>query len=236
MKRLLLISAVLAALAVPIAASGKVVQLGEAKPALPSSKCPNDPCLALYQVTGYQERAENSRERPYVVRRDGRIIAFTVKLGDLTAEQTDTFDRTFGGASSVRLSILRKGKRRTNRNDHRVLAKSDVVEVEKYFGSSPTFVLDKPLRVARGNIVAITVPTWAPVLAGDQDRTTLWRSSRRKGRCGTAGPPPRLAPPAPQGVGQLARWSCNYTGARLLYTATYVPDNPPTNDEESGGQ
>ena len=30
---------------------------------------------------------------------------------------------------------------------------------------SPTFVLDRPMRVKKGNWIAITVPTWAPMLA-----------------------------------------------------------------------
>jgi len=228
MKRLLFTLIVLAALVVPVVASGKVVQLGEAEPALPRSNCPENPCEALYRVTGYQERAEASKERPYVIRRDGQIIAFSVKLGKLRQDQIDSFSRSFGGAPSVRLSVLRKGKKRSNRNDHRVLAKSEVYEVENRLGSTPTFVLDKPIRVERGNIVALTVPTWLPALASGQQDDTLWRSSRRKGKCGTAGPPARLAPPAPQGLGQLATWACNYSTARLLYTATYVPENAET--------
>ncbi len=225
MKRLLFTLIALVVLALPVVASGKVVQLGEADPALPKSNCPEDPCEAIYQVTGYQERAEGSKRRPYVIRRDGLIVAFSVKLGELTDEQVASFDRRFGGESSVRISILRKGKKRSNRNDHRLVAKSEAYEVERLFGTTPTFALEAPLAVKRGNIVALTVPTWLPALASDQADSTLWRSSRRKGRCGTSGPPARLAPPAPQGIGQLATWSCNYTTARLLYTATYIPEN-----------
>ena len=236
MKRLLFTLAALVALAVPVVASGKVVQLGEAKPALPSSNCPENPCEALYQVTGYQERAEGTKERPYVIRRDGQILAFTVKLGRLRADQIASFTRSFGGAPSVRLSILRRGKKRGRRNEHRVLAKSEVYEVENRLGSTPTFVLDKPMRVERGNIVALTVPTWLPALASGQEESTLWRSSRRRGRCGSAGPPAKLAPPAPQGVGKLAKWACNYTTARLLYTATYVPDNAETEPAPAEGE
>ena len=228
MKRILIVGSVLGALGLPLAASGKVVQLGDADPVLPSSKCPGDPCLAVYQVTGYQESAENSRERPYVVRRNGKILAFTVKLGRLTREQIETFDGLFKGQASVRLSIVSRGRQRGRRNEHRVLARSEVFEVQDYFGSSPTFVLEEPLEVKRGNIVALTVPTWAPALAGDQQESTVWRSSRRRGRCGRDGPPARLAPPAPQGIGRPAKWACNYKGARLLYTALYVPNNRRT--------
>jgi hypothetical protein len=74
------------------------------------------------------------------------------------------------------------------------------------------------------------VPTWAPVLAPEQDRSEYWRSSRERDMCGTAA---QNAPPsAMQRVGRLRDWRCSYRGERLLYTATYVPDNrmtePPT--------
>jgi len=226
MKRLLFLALAILALALPLAASGKIVTLGEADPALPTSKCPNDPCLAAYQMTGYQDVASNAKKRPYVIRRDGQIIAFTVKLGKLTQEQIDFFDGRFDDPASVRLSILRKGKKKPRLHDHRMLAQSEVFSVEKHFGTSPTFVLKEPLTVERGNIVALTVPTWAPVLASEQERAEYWRSSRSKGNCGTA---QENAPPsAHMRVGSLRDWRCSYRGERLLYTAIYVPENRET--------
>ena len=170
MKRLTLILAALIVLATAGVASGKIVQLGDGEPFLPASKCPNDPCLAAYQVTGYQDSADNKKKR-FLIRRSGKVVAFTVKLGKLSANQVETFDQQFGAPASVRLTILRRGKKRSRRNDHRVLAQSEVFEVNDYFGESPTFVLDKPLNVPLGSVVALTVPTWAPVLAGDQGRS-----------------------------------------------------------------
>lgn len=226
MKRLLFLALALVALALPLAASGKIVNLGEAKPALPASKCPNDPCLAAYQMTGYQDSAEGTKKRPYVIRRDGQILAFTVKLGKLTQEQIDFFDGRFDDPASVRVSILRKGKRKPRLRDHRMIAQSEVFSVEDYLGSTPTFVLDEPLKVERGNIVALTVPTWAPVLASEQKRNEFWRSSRSKGNCGTAD---ENAPPsAHMKVGSLRNWRCSYRGERLLYTVMYVPENRKT--------
>jgi hypothetical protein len=225
MKRYLITAAVLLALALPIAASGKIVDLGAGDPFLPSSKCPNDPCLAAYEMTGYQEKA-GDKERPYVIRRDGKVLAFTVKLGKLAKVQIDAFNARIGSPAAVRLSIVRRGKKKSRRNDHRLLAQSEVFEIEDYLGSSPTFVLDPPLDVERGNIVALTVPTWAPVLAPVTDGS-LWRSSRPKGKCTTTAT--KLAPDsAMERVGRLATWGCNYRNERLLYTATFVPDNRKT--------
>jgi hypothetical protein len=228
MKRSLIALALILALAVPVVASGKVVSLGDGDPYLPTSQCPDDPCLAAYRMTGYQERSEGKTSTPYYVRRDGKIVAFTVKLGKLTQIQIDAFNSRIGSPASVRLTVVRRGTKKARRNDHRVLAQSDVIEVNDYFGSSPTFVLDEPLKVERGNIVALTVPTWAPVLA--QVPTTdkaLWRSSRPKGGCLTT--PTKLAPDsAKERVGRLSTWGCNYENERLLYTATYVPENRTT--------
>jgi hypothetical protein len=228
MKRYLTPLALILALAIPVAASGKIVSLGEGDPYLPTSACPNDPCLAAYQMTGYQERSEGKAPNPYYVRRDGRIVAFTVKLGKLAQVQIDAFDSRIGSPSSVRLTIVRRGKKKSRRNDHRVLAQSQVFEVDKYFGSSPTFVLDEPLPVERGSFVALTVPTWAPVLAPVATTdNALWRSSRPKGGCTTTAT--KLAPDSAQEkVGRLATWGCDYKNERLLYTATFVPENKTT--------
>ena len=232
MKRLLFIVLALVALAAPLAASGKIVTLGEADPALPTSKCPNDPCLAAYQMTGYQEVANNSKKRPYLIRRDGRVIAFTVKLGKLTQEQIDFFDGRFDDPASVRLSVLRKGQKKPRLHDHRMVSQSEIFAVEDHFGTSPTFVLDEPLDVEKGNIVALTVPTWAPVLASEQERSEYWRSSRSKDNCGTA---EENAPPsAHMKVGSLRDWRCSYRGERLLYTVTYVPENRETKPPAAG--
>jgi hypothetical protein len=228
MKRYLIPFALILALAIPVAASGKIVSLGDGDPFLPESKCPNDPCLAAYQMTGYQERSEGKTTTPYYVRRSGKIIAFTVKLGKLAQVQIDAFDSRIGSPAAVRLTVVRRGKKKSRRNDHRVLAQSEVFEVDKYFGSSPTFVLSEPLDVERGSIVALTVPTWAPVLAPvPTEDNALWRSSRPKGGCTTTAT--KLAPDsAKERVGRLSTWGCNYKNERLLYTATYVPANRTT--------
>lgn len=226
MKRYLIPLALVLALAIPVAASGKIVSLGDGDPYLPTSSCPNDPCLAAYQMTGYQERSEGSKRNPYYVRRDGQVVAFTVKLGKLAQVQIDAFDSRIGSPAAVRLTVVRRGKKKSRRNDHRVLAQSDVFEIDEYFGSSPTFVLDEPLKVPRGSIVALTVPTWAPVLAPVDDGA-IWRSSRPKGRCTTTAT--RLAPDsALERPGRLSTWGCDYENERLLYTALYIPANRTT--------
>jgi len=238
MKRLLLIAVALLVVAVPIA-TARVVSLGEPTEGfLPASPCPGKDlegtdqdvsCVSPYEVTGYQDTAANTKDDPYLIRRGGRITAFTVKLGKVTSgepnAQKEFFDSRFDAPAAVQISIVRRGQKRRRRNDHRVVAESGIFPVDDYFGSSPTFVLDKPLNVKRGNIVALTIPTWAPVLATRQSRGDFWRSSRPEDQCGTG---EQNAPDSVQERRDLSTWGCNYRGERLLYTATYVPENRTT--------
>ena len=225
--RLLVIPACAAALALPQGASARVIELGaRAQPAKPS--CPADPCEAAVRVTGLQGRAAGGPKNPYYIRRDGTLVAFTVMLSKPTAGQIDFFNDNFGSPSRVRLSVLRRGRTRRTRLNYRLIAQSESVALNRYFGSRPTFALEEPLRVSRGNWVGITVETWAPMFANDLSRSDWWRSSRARRSCD---PPRSLNQFAMEDVGELGVFGCTYHGARLLYTVTYIPDNRPTTDE-----
>jgi hypothetical protein len=227
MKRsLLLISAFAAALALPAPASARIVELGSVgEEASPS--CPADPCEAAVRVTASQGAMAGGRKNPYYIRRDGYIVAFTVNLAEPTAEQIDFFNDNFGSPSQVRLSVLRRGDTRKTRLNYRLLNHSELFELDPYFGSSPTFVLQEPLRVRKTNWIAITVPTWAPLFANNLGRADWWRSSRARDSCD---PPRSLRQFALSDLREVNVFGCTYTGARLLYTATYVPDPKPTSE------
>jgi hypothetical protein len=226
-RKLLLICACAVALALPQGASARVVELGsQAQPANPS--CPADPCEAAVHVTAIQGRSAGGPKNPYYIRRDGWLVAFTVTLSQPTAEQVDFFNDNFGSPAGVQLSVLRRGDTRRTRLNYRLLAQSETFAVDDYFGSSPTFVLEEPLRVRRGNWVGITVDTWAPMFANNQPRSNWWRSSRAKNSCD---PPRSLNQFALEELGEVGVFGCTYHGARLLYTATYIPDNRPTTEE-----
>ncbi len=229
MKRIFLLTSLLAvALVLPSGASARIVELGAtAEPATPS--CPADPCVAVVRVTGYQGRSAGGPKNPYYIRRDGYITAFTVTLAAPTAEQTTFFNDNYGSPAAVQLSVLRRGTTRKTRLEHRLVQQTEPFEVDEYFGSSPTFVLPRPMRVKKGNWIAITVPTWAPMLAINLTKSDWWRSSRAKGSCD---PPRSLRQFAIEELREVVKFGCTYSGARLLYTATYVPDNRPTMPSE----
>ena len=227
MKRALLTATVLlAALALPQAASARVIELGADIPSTAVS-CPAN-CQAIGHVTGYQGRG-GAKRTPFVIPRAGKIVAFTMRLGSPDATQERFFEDLYGGPPQVRLSILRAGKGKKKTPEHRLVAQSPAFRLDAYFGTTPTFLLDKPLTVKRKNIVAITVPTWAPAFAVGLQRDHWWRSSRRAKRC--------------ENVKQNAQqtklksdkvFGCTYFTARLYYTATYVPDNRVTRQVPEG--
>ena len=230
MKRfLLLVAALVAALALPAPASARIIELGAGAEAVEPS-CPADPCEAAVRVTALQGRAAGGPKNPYYIRRDGYIVAFTLQLAEPTAEQIDFFNDNFGSPAQVRLSVLRRGDTRRTRLNHRLLSQTDLFEVDDYFGSNPTFVLPQPLRVRKTNWIAITVPTWAPIFANNLTRGDWWRSSRAKNSCD---PPRSLRQFALGELGSVNVFGCTYSEARLLYTATYVPDPKVTSETEA---
>ena len=229
MKRIfLLIPALLAALVLAPSASARIIELGAVADAANPS-CPADPCEAAVRVTGMQGRAAGGPKNPYYIRRDGYIVAFTLTLAAPTAEQIDFFNDNFGSPSEVGLAVLRRGTKRKSRLNYRLVNQSQLFEVQDYFGSKPTFVLNRPLRVKRTNWIGITVPTWAPIFANNLTRSDWWRASRAKGSCET---PKSLEQFALDDLLDVTQFGCTYHGARLLYTATYVPDPRPTVKDE----
>lgn len=229
MKRiLLLIPVVIAGLVMAPAASARVIELGSVADAVNPS-CPADPCEAAVRVTGLQGRSAGGPKNPYYIRRNGYIVAFTVTLAAPTAEQIAFFNDRFDSPAQVGLSALRKGKTRKTRLNYRLVNQTELFEVEDYFGSKPTFVLSEPLRVRKTNWIAITVPTWAPIFANNLTRSDWWRASRAKNSCEA---PRSLEQFALTELREVNRFGCTYSGARLLFTATYVPDPKPTVEEE----
>jgi hypothetical protein len=229
MKRfLLLTSAMAAALAVlPAAASARYVELGSVADNAPLN-CPGtteSPCVAAVRMTGYQGRASGGPKNPYYIRRDGFLTMFTVQLAKPTEEENNFFNTRYGTPSTARISVLRRGDTRKTRLSHRLIRQSETFELDRYFGSKPTFVFDRPIPVKEGNWIALTVPTWAPLLSTNLARTNWWRSSRTKESCDDFG----LRQFAMEDLREVTSFGCTYHSARLLYTVTYVPSNHVTN-------
>jgi hypothetical protein len=202
-----------AALAVPATASAEVIEVGSVPPFSPSS-CPTRPCLAVSRTTGYQAKVGATRG-VMTIPKTGRIVAWSIGLGDPGAQQTAFFNERLGGEAEAQLTIIDpRAKLRS-----RVVAEGAARKLQPFFGSSPQFPLGRSIRVRKGWVVALTVPTWAPALAVGLGADTSWRASRGRGKCEDTS-----AQTSQLNVGRLAQYFCLYRTARLNYTATLITD------------
>jgi hypothetical protein len=184
----------------------------------PDPSCPDSPCQAIGSVTGFQVSTDQSN-LPFRVPRDGRVKSWTLTLAQPTNMQRSFFNGFFGSPPEARLAILRRvpGTNPPRYN----LRKQGVVHVlSPLLGQSPKF--SASIRVRKGDIVGLTVPTWAPAFAEGLSAKNTWRASRLPGKC-TNTTAVRQGEPQ-QRVGRRATYGCRYSTARLLYTATVVMD------------
>ena len=220
MRRFIPAFTALAALAFASPAGAKIIELGVPDgQSLPTPSCPKH-CQAVDQVTGYQVQIGDSKN-PYLIHRRGNIVAFSIALGQPNAKQTSFFTDLFGVKPEARLSILKLGH---HHREAKLVAQSEVFDLSDYLGSTPQFALSQPLRVRRRDVVALTVPTWAPAFAVNLGKDYAWRSSRRSSRCNAY-----KQQAAQETLGTRRRYGCFYRTAQLLYSATYIRDPKKTN-------
>ena len=217
-RNLIALLAAGAALALPATAAAEVIEVGAVAPPSPAS-CPATPCLAVSRTTGYQAKVGAARG-VMTIPKTGRIVAWTIGLGNPGAQQTAFFNQRLGGASEAQITIIDPRKRLRSR----VVAEGESQKLQAYFGSTPQFALHRSIRVHKGEVLALTVPTWAPALAVGLGADTSWRASRGKGSCEDTS-----AQTAQLKDNQLAQYFCQYRTARLTYSATLIPDatKPP---------
>jgi hypothetical protein len=221
-----LVAAVAAAVALgaSLASAAPTEILGAAKPV--KASCPQD-CLVEARVTGFQTSIGNDRN-PFVVPEAGDIVAWSIKLGKPVKQDRRAFNDEFGPARA-RLAILRRVKGESNPRRYKLLRQSPVEDLGPFFGSTTTFSLTKPLPVRRNDVVALTIPSWAPAFAVGQGMATEWMASRRptekRGGCTTEGGFANVDAGSPQQKkGSQRPYGCTYDGARLLYSATFVAE------------
>ena len=111
-------SPLLPSLVLAAPASARIIEIGAVEPAIEST-CPGTPCVAVSRTTGYQAQVV-SRKRSFLVPADGRIVAWTIGLGDPNSDQMGYFDQRFGEASAS-LTVMRRNKFRSKRLIHRVV-------------------------------------------------------------------------------------------------------------------
>lgn len=194
-------------------------ELGKTK-GTPNPLCPKD-CEAVGSVTGFQVTAKGEKS-PFTVPSAGRIVAWSVDLSRPEKDQIASFNeelfpsKRYDG-SVARLSVLKpKG-----RAQYKLTKQSPPVELQRSFGTRPVFTLGKTLKVKKGQRIALTLPTWAPLYVNGLDTDqNEWIASRDSDECGND----KILDARPQQKkGSIRSYGCRFNGERLLYTAYFVP-------------
>ena len=230
-----LCAALVTVAAVSIAGATTAKVLGRTKNTPPPA-CPNksntSQCRVVGRVTGFPLMADGVK-RPLNVHKNGHIVAWSIDLSRPTKDESDSLgtlfrnDR-FGKKPTARISIIKK--KQTGR-DYKLVRQSPTINLKGALGQKEIFTLDQPLKVRKGQIVAISYPTWAPnfAFAGLNTNANQWRSSRTRGSCSPRNNSSRAikrwvhTSKAQQKAGSTRTYGCDYTGARLLYWAYFVP-------------
>lgn len=221
-KRATIVLAAGLALLIPLAAGAgaassthTTVVLGSSA-TMPDPSCPDLPCQAVGSVTGFQVSTTQS-SLPFMVNRAGKVKAWTLTLAQPTNEQRSFFNGFFGTPPEARLAILRRVPG-TEPPRYNLRSQGSVHVLSPYLGQTVRF--GSSLPVEKGDIVGLTIPTWAPAFAQNLTSKDAWRASREPGKC-TNTTDVRQGQPQEK-VGRRATYGCRYSTARLLYTATVV--------------
>jgi hypothetical protein len=212
----------------PASAAAQVIELGATKTALVPPTCP--PGVTAVNCTIVLTRAtalETIRDGdlyPTTVHQPGVLVAFTVGLSRLSSNNRAAhtaihyLDHTFKGNAEVAISVLKPvGPARAR--DWAVVGESPALHVQPWLGYVVQFPLATPLPVSPGEVIALTVPTWAPVLSFDLAPSKF---AYRKSLATGCTVPATQAPPAAQALGQSTQYLCSFTGTRVEYSATEI--------------
>lgn len=225
-----------AALLAPAAASAGVVTIGQTNAPLSAPVCPKGSSasncrIVLERTTAIQSTSAGVRNAT-LVKQNGWIVAFSVGISRLSpnAKTVHTLlhglDQVYGGTPQLRLTVLRP----RHNNTYTVRAQTGNYHLIPFLGRVLTQAMSQPpkfkaftaLPVRKGDLIALTVPTWAPVLNYNLSSTKFaYRQSRTQNCTKAAG-----AQTAQLRVGSTRRYGCSYTGTRVEYSATEVTNVP----------
>lgn len=245
------------------AKSTKRTVLGKSK----SSPAPNcgraafsRDCAAEGKVTAYQSLTRGKGGSFVVPYKRGKLVSWSISLsrplgkaktvdGTTHAAESPFFNQLFGSPAKARVSVLRRvQKKKKGPPRYKMVRQSPVQILNPYFGKTVHFALAKPLNVIKGQVIGLTIPTWAPAFwkpwacsaseyGGVNDpaacaratKKNTYRASRGPDKCklgydnATKEPNEALRKSRPQQkVNSIKRYGCYYGGNRLLYTATVV--------------
>ena len=231
-KRLVTIATAVAVGVLAVTAWGFPKELGLEPNNKPEADCRDEPCRATGKMSGFQvqqlKQADGTKVTEFPTKMRGGnawLVAFSLTLGDPDAEQRQFFNRLWGKPAQARVSVFEpapsEGDGKNKKQRYTLHSQSAVYDVRNWFGKKAWFVLKKRMHVARGSVIGLTLPTWAPVLATDLRKRERWRSSRKPGHCDEL-----ERDRARETVGEITKFQCRHSTARLLFTALVIKKTP----------
>ena len=170
--------------------------------------------LAVSRTTGFQIKV-GSEKNILLAPRAGTVVAWTITLAKPNATQLKYFNTNEGGVAEAGIAVLRPQPKPNL--TYKLISQSPLVKLEPYFGKTAQFPLETTLQVKKGDVIALTVPTWAPALALGFANTTSWRASRPRTGCSNTSIQTDQTT-----IGATVQYYCLYRTARLTYSATLI--------------
>jgi len=239
MKRFSLLFAGLIVTALALApglAAAKLVELGRtatpiAPPACPKGVAAANCNIVLERITALQSSSDGVGY-PTTVKQNGWLVSFTVGLSKLSSNASTerhylhVLDVNYGGTPQLVITVLRPGRS----HQFSVVAQSATFHLIPFLGQvlqqplslPPSFTQFTALPVKAGDVIALTIPTWAPVLSYNLTASKFAYRQSRMANCGHPGGSQN----AQLAVGAKTRYLCSYTGTRVQYSATEVVNAP----------
>jgi len=216
-RRALSVAGVIVGIALAVPAAAYAVLTTLTNPAAPTAvaSCPGTattPCTVVSRTTAEQVEVGSISE-PFKIRTPGRIVGWEISLSAPTAAQIHYFDTHEGGASEAAIAVIRQ----VRGLDYRLQSEGPLIDLRPYFGESATFPLTNSIRVTRGDVIALTVPTWVPALDLQAGGKTAWRASRSTAHCSDV-----TTETAQVRVGDIVEYSCIYRTALLDFGAIEI--------------
>lgn len=226
-------ASVLAATALPATASATEVQLGQTATALAAPTCPTgttaaDCTILMTEMTGVETLSDGSAY-PTKVKSDGVLTSLTVGVSSAAKSYVSSLNKSYNGAPEAELTVLRSVGA-PGRFRWEVAAESSPEPLTSYQGEVVQFPLGQAIPVVPGEVVALTTPTWAPVLSIDVSKTDfayrqpVIASSKTAGAASSCS---QTTLATPLSIGSQATFGCAYSGTRIEYEASEITTPTP---------
>lgn len=228
---------IVAALALaPGTAAAKTVELGQTATPLVAPSCPKgvspSQCFIILTRTTAIQSSSDGVQYPTTVKKNGWITAFTVGLSNLSSNAATersymhTLDAAYGGTPQLAITVLKPGPK----NKYTVVAQSATFHVLPFLGSllqeplslPPSFTTFTALPVKAGEVIGLTVTTWAPVLAYNLNTSKFSYRQSRMANCKNAA----AGQTAQTTIGANTRYLCQYAGTRVEYSVSEIVNTP----------